>query len=106
VDPRQIMGLSVAATERCWQARDLYTSIEHDQDRRLDSLGEVKSEDVYDTRMTLVNGARFRQLTFPGHTRRIKKGLDIKCDLAIGFQTIGRFSCDRFPYGSTRRQIS
>jgi hypothetical protein len=54
----------------------------------MSGLGEVKSEDVDDTRMTLVNGARFRQLNFPGHTRRIKKGLDIKCALAIGFQTI------------------
>ncbi len=62
LDPRQIMGLSVAATERSWQAHDHYTYMEHDQDRRLDSLGQVKSEDVYDTRMTLVNGTRFKQV--------------------------------------------
>jgi hypothetical protein len=62
LDARQIVGLSVAATERSWQARDHYTYLERDEDRRLDSLGRVKSEDVDVTRMTLVNGARFEQL--------------------------------------------
>jgi hypothetical protein len=62
LDARQIVGLSVTATERSWQARDHYTYVERDEDRRLDSLGQVKSEDVDVTRMTLVNGARFEQL--------------------------------------------
>jgi hypothetical protein len=59
---REIVGLSIAATERSWQARDHYVYMERDEDRRLDSLGQVKSENVDVTRMTLVNGARFEQL--------------------------------------------
>jgi hypothetical protein len=59
---RQIVGLSVAAAERSWQARNHYIYIERDEDRRLDSLGKVKSENVDVTRMILVNGARFEQL--------------------------------------------
>jgi hypothetical protein len=62
LDARQIVGLSVAATERSRQARDLYTYIERDDHRRLDSLGQVKSENIEVTKMTLVNGARFEQL--------------------------------------------
>ncbi len=62
LDARQIVGLSVAATERSWQARNHYTYMERDEDRRLDSLGKVKSENVDVTRMILVNGARFEQL--------------------------------------------
>jgi hypothetical protein len=62
LDARQIVGLSVAATERSWRARDHYTYMERDEDRRLDSLGQLKSEDVDVTRMILVNGARFEQL--------------------------------------------
>jgi hypothetical protein len=62
LDARQFVGLSVTATERSWQARDHYTYMERDEDRRLDSLGQVKSENVDVTRMTLVNGARFEQL--------------------------------------------
>ena len=62
LDASQIVGLSIAATERSWQARDHYTYMERDEDRRLDSLGHVKSENVDVTRMILVNGARFEQL--------------------------------------------
>lgn len=63
LDARQIVAPSVAATERSWQARDYrYTYTERDQDRRLDSLGQVKSEDVDITKVLLVNGARFEQL--------------------------------------------
>jgi hypothetical protein len=62
LDARQIVDLSIAATERSWQARDHYTYVERDEDRRLDSLGQVKSENVDVTRMILVNGARFEQL--------------------------------------------
>src|SRR6266566_375042 len=63
LDARQIVALSVAATERSWQARDYhYTYIERDEDRRLDSRGQVKSEDVDVTRMILVTGVRFEQL--------------------------------------------
>ena len=62
LDAPQIVGQSVAATERSWQARNHYTYVERDEDRRLDSLGKVKSENVNVTRMILVNGARFEQL--------------------------------------------
>jgi len=62
VDTRQIVGLSIAVTERSWQARDHYTYMERDEDRRLNSLGQVKSENIDVTRMILVNGARFEQL--------------------------------------------
>src|ERR1700686_798959 len=62
LDAREIVGLSVAALERSWQARDHYIYMERDEDRRLDSLGQVTSENVEVTRMILVNGARFEQL--------------------------------------------
>jgi hypothetical protein len=62
LDARQIVELSVAATERSWQARAQYTYMERDEDRRLDSLGRVKSENTDLTRIILVNGARFEQL--------------------------------------------
>jgi hypothetical protein len=61
-DARSIMSPSVVATERSWQARDHYTYVERDDDRRLNSLGQVKSESVDVTRMMVVNGARFEQL--------------------------------------------
>ena len=62
LDARQVVSLSIAATERSWQARDHYTYMERDEDRRLDSLGNVKSENVDVTRTILVNGAHFEQL--------------------------------------------
>jgi hypothetical protein len=62
LDARQIVSPSVAATQHSWQARDHYTYMERDEDRRLDSHGLVKSEDVDVTSMMLVNGARFEQL--------------------------------------------
>ncbi len=62
LDARQIVVQSLAATERSWQARDRYTFMERDEDRRLDALGHVKSENVDVTRMILVNGIRFEQL--------------------------------------------
>ena len=61
-DSRQIVGPSVLATERSWEARDHYTYMERDEDRRLNSLGQVKLESVDVTRMIVVNGARFEQL--------------------------------------------
>jgi hypothetical protein len=62
LDARQIMVQSLAATGRSWQARDHYTFTERDQDRRLDSLGQLKSENVEVTRIILVNGIHFEQL--------------------------------------------
>jgi hypothetical protein len=61
-DARQFVLPSVLATQRSWQARDHYTYVERDDDRRLSSLGQVKSESVDITRMMVVNGARFEQL--------------------------------------------
>jgi len=61
-DARQIVSPSVVATQRSWQARDHYTYLERDEDRRLNSEGQVKTENVDVTRMIIVNGARFEQL--------------------------------------------
>src|SRR4029453_12080040 len=61
-DALHIVGLSIVATERSLLARDRYTYVERDQDRRLDAQGRLKSEKVDVTRMILVNGARFEQL--------------------------------------------
>jgi hypothetical protein len=62
LDAHQIVKQSIAATERSWQARAHYTFMERDQDRRLDALGQLKSENIDVTRMILVNGIRFEQL--------------------------------------------
>ena len=61
-DARQVVLPSVLATQRSWQARDHYTYVERDEDRRLNSLGQVESESVDVTRIVVVNGARFEQL--------------------------------------------
>jgi hypothetical protein len=62
LDARQIVGQSLVAAEHSWQARNEYVYMERDEDRRLDSAGQVQSENVDVTRMTLVNGIRFEQL--------------------------------------------
>jgi hypothetical protein len=62
LDARQIMSWSIAASERSWQARNHYAYMERDEDRRRDSLGQVKSETVDLTRTIVVNGAHFEQL--------------------------------------------
>lgn len=62
LDARQIMAMSIAATQHSWQARDSYSYTERDEDRRLDAHAQVKSDDVDVSRMTVVNGARFGQL--------------------------------------------
>ena len=61
-DAHQVMIPSVLATQRSWQARDHYTYVERNEDRRLNSLGQVKSESVDVSRMMVINGARFEQL--------------------------------------------
>ena len=61
-DALHIVSLSIVAAERSLLARDRYTYVERDQDRRLDVHGQLKSENVDVTRMILVNGARFEQL--------------------------------------------
>jgi hypothetical protein len=61
-DVRQIVESSIAATERHWQARLQYTYLERDEDRRRDSDGRVRSEDVDISRTILVDGVPFEQL--------------------------------------------
>jgi hypothetical protein len=61
-DVRQIVASSIAATHRSWQGRLQYTYVERDEDRRLDSEGRVKSEEVDVSRMILVNRVPFEQL--------------------------------------------
>jgi hypothetical protein len=84
LDARQIVALSLAAVERSWQARDYhYTYMERDEDRRLDSRGQVKSQDVDVTKMILVNGARFEQLMEhngqpPSAEQERKRGEDLE----------------------------
>lgn len=59
---RQIVVSSIASTVRSWQGRLRYTYVERDEDRRLDSDGHVKSEEVDVSRMILVDGVPFEQL--------------------------------------------
>jgi len=61
-DARKIVGASIAATDRSWRARIHYTYMERDEDRRLDSAGRVKSEDVDFSTIIFVNGVPFEQL--------------------------------------------
>jgi hypothetical protein len=62
LDARQIVGRSLVAAELSWQARNEYVYMERDEDRRLDSAGQLQSQNVDVTRMSLVNGIRFEQL--------------------------------------------
>jgi hypothetical protein len=62
LNARQIMQRSIAATERSWEAREHYVFTEHDEDRRLDSVGRVKSQDVDDSIIIFVGQAPFEQL--------------------------------------------
>src|ERR1700745_2319648 len=71
-EARQILRLSIVATKRSWQAREHYTYMERVEDRRLDSLGHVKSENVDGTRMMILNGARFEHLM--EHTGKLPSG--------------------------------
>jgi hypothetical protein len=61
-DVRQIVESSIAATQRHWQTRLQYTYVERDEDRRLDSEGRLKSEEVDVSRTILVNGIPFEEL--------------------------------------------
>jgi len=62
LDARQIVTLSIAAAQRSWQARNRNIYVVRDEDRRLNSLGQVASQNIDVSRMMLVNGARFEQL--------------------------------------------
>ena len=61
-DARQIVASSIAVTQRSWQGRLQYTYVERDEDRRLDSDGRLKSEEVDLSRMIPINGVPFEQL--------------------------------------------
>ncbi len=61
-DVHLIVHSSIAATQRYWQARLHYTYIERDENRRRDSAGRVKSENVDVSKTILVNGIPFDQL--------------------------------------------
>lgn len=61
-DAAKIVRASVAATERSFETRDHYTYLVLDEDRRMDSGGRVKSNDVDVTRIILINGAPFEQI--------------------------------------------
>ncbi|HME06115.1 MAG TPA: hypothetical protein VKG25_03660 [Bryobacteraceae bacterium] len=80
---RQIMESSIAATQRSWQGRLQYTYVERDSDRRLDSEGRVKSEQVDVSKIILVDGVPFEQLVerngkslSPVEERKQKEKLD------------------------------
>jgi hypothetical protein len=62
LDARQIVDLSIAATQRHWQARLHYTYVERSESRRRDLAGQVKSEDLGVTRTILVDDVPFEQL--------------------------------------------
>ena len=62
LDARQIVTLSIATTQRSWLARNRNIYMVRDEDRRLNSLGQVESQNIDVSRMMLVNGARFEQL--------------------------------------------
>ena len=61
-DVRQIVALSIAATQRHWRERVLYSYVERDENRRLDAAGHVKSEEVDVSRAILINGVQFERL--------------------------------------------
>jgi hypothetical protein len=83
LDARQIVGQSLVAAELSWQARNAYIYTERDEDRRLDSAGQVQSQNVDVTRMTLVNGIRFEELMehngqLPSADDQKKRDVDIE----------------------------
>jgi len=62
LEARQIVVQSLVAAELSWQARNTFIYMERDEDRRLDSAGQVQSQNVDVTKMNLVNGIRFQEL--------------------------------------------
>jgi hypothetical protein len=56
-----IVGPSIAATERSWKARAHYTYTQRAEDRRLDSDGRVKSEEVDVSTITSIDGVPVEQ---------------------------------------------
>jgi hypothetical protein len=61
-DARKIVEPSIAATDRSWRSRARYKYMQREEDRRLDSHGLVKSEDVKVSTVIFINGVSFEQL--------------------------------------------
>jgi hypothetical protein len=61
-DVRRLVESSIAATRRSWQARLHYGYVERSEDRRRDSTGRVRSEDVEISRTVLVDNVPFEEL--------------------------------------------
>lgn len=59
---REIVALSMAATQRHWRTRLHYSYVERDESRRRGLDGRVRSEDVDVSRTILVNGVPYEQL--------------------------------------------
>ena len=83
LDARQIVSKSLGAAELSWQARNAYIYMERDEDRRLDSAGQVQSQNVDVTKVTLVNGIRFEELVehngqLPSADDQKKRDVDIE----------------------------
>jgi hypothetical protein len=62
LDVRQIVRRSLEMMERNWAVRDRYLYTERDEDRRLDSDGRVKSDDIDISKIIFVDEAPFEQL--------------------------------------------
>jgi hypothetical protein len=61
-DTREIVRRSIAATDRSWRGRVHYIYLQRHEDRRLDSHGLVKSQDVEVSTIIFVDGVPFEQL--------------------------------------------
>ena len=62
IDGRDILRRSITTAERSWKAREHYTYTQRDEEKRLDTKGRVKSQDVDVSKVIFVNGAPFEQL--------------------------------------------
>ena len=83
LEARQIVVQSLVAAELSWQARNTFIYMERDEDRRLDSTGQVQSQNVDVTKMNLVNGIRFQELMehngqLPSAEDQKKRDVDIE----------------------------
>jgi hypothetical protein len=62
IDGGDILKRSIATAERSWKEREHYTYTQRDEEKRLDTRGRVKSQDVDVSKVIFVNGAPFEQL--------------------------------------------
>ncbi len=61
-DAREIVRRSVDANDRNWKIARNYTFLERDEERRLDSAGQVKSKKIETHDVTLLEGSPYRRL--------------------------------------------